>query len=87
MEKRKQEGLASEEVKSDAIKLFVNNIHSIPVGFSTFFYVDLHDLFDTVDCTSGATTSGTAVLSFPIPGRPCAYRCSACIWLCGSAGS
>src|SRR5271154_829945 len=33
MEKRKQEGWAGTEVKSDAITLLVNNIHSIPVSF------------------------------------------------------
>jgi hypothetical protein len=31
MEKRKQEGSAGSEVKSDAINLLVNNIHSIPI--------------------------------------------------------
>ena len=33
MEKRKQEGWEGTEVKSDAINLLVNNIHSIPVSF------------------------------------------------------
>ena len=32
MEKRKQEGWEGTEVKSDAINLLVNNIHSIPVS-------------------------------------------------------
>ena len=37
MEKRKQEGWKGTEVKSDAITLLVNNIHSIPVSFVFFF--------------------------------------------------
>lgn len=41
MEKRKQEGWEGMEVKSDAINLLVNNIHSIPVSF-VFFYVEPH---------------------------------------------
>ena len=36
MEKRKQEGWIGTEVKSDAINLLVNNIHSIPVNFVSF---------------------------------------------------
>ena len=52
MEKRKQEGWAGAEVKSDAISLLVNNIHSIPVSFvfpshlirlTIFFCFRLHE--------------------------------------------
>lgn len=39
MEKRKQEGWVGTEVKSDAINLLVNNIHSIPVS-CRFLYVE-----------------------------------------------
>jgi hypothetical protein len=91
MEKRKQEGWGGNEVKSDAINLLVNNIHSIPVRFRfLFFYVEpylAHFFFsnETVDYTGGATASRAIVLSFPLPGCPCAYRFSTCFWLCGFA--
>ena len=38
MEKRKAEGIEVDNLESEAIKLLVNNIHSIPVGFSLFFF-------------------------------------------------
>ena len=89
MEKRKQEGWEGTEVKSDAINLLVNNIHSIPVSFVLFCFTVLTFLFlfETIDYAGGATASGTIVLSFPLPGCPCAYRFSTCIWLCGFAGT
>ena len=91
MEKRKQEGWIGTEVKSDAINLLVNNIHSIPVSFVFLFYVEpyLAHFFppETIDYTGGATASGTIILSFPLPGCPCAYRFSSCIWLCRFAGT
>ena len=88
MEKRKQEGMAGTEVKSDAITLLVNNIHSIPVSLFMLGCVLLTFIsFETVDNTSGAAASGTVVLSFPLPRCPFADRFSACIWLCGFAGT
>jgi hypothetical protein len=44
MEKRKHEGWEGNEVKSDAINLLVNNIHSIPVSFR-FLYCTLLTFF------------------------------------------
>ena len=87
MEKRKQEGWEGTEVKSDAINLLVNNIHSIPVSLVFSFYRTLLTFsFFLLDYAGGATASGTIVLSFPLPGCPSAYRFSTCIWLCGFAG-
>ena len=45
MEKRKQEGWEGTEVKSDAINLLVNNIHSIPVSLVFSFYRTLLTFF------------------------------------------
>lgn len=88
MEKRKQEGWLGTEVKSDAITLLVNNIHSIPVSFVFLLrWAPCSHLFLKLDHTSGATASGTVVLSFPLPRCPSAYRFSARIWLCGFAGT
>lgn len=90
MEKRKQEGWVGAEVKSDAITLLVNNTHSIPVSFHFLlrWVVPCSTLLPKIiDYTSGAAASGTAILSFPLPGCPCAYGFSACIWLCGFTGA
>lgn len=53
----------------------------------SFSFTEPCSPLETVDYTCGATASGTIVLSFPLPGRPCAYRFSTCIWLCGFAGT
>ena len=86
MEKRKQEGWEGTEVKSDAINLLVNNIHSIPVSLVLSSYYTLLTFF-VLDHAGGATASGTILLSFPLPGCPSADRFSTCIWFCGFAGN
>ena len=79
MEKRKAEGIEGDNLESEAIKLLVNNTHSIPVRllfpFSLFSRVDfgmLTFLLVLVDNESGSAAPTAALLSLPVSRCSCA---------------
>ena len=77
MEKRKAEGIEGDNLESEAIKLLVNNIHSIPVRFPLFvcWFCDfgmLTFLLVLVDNEGGSAAPTTALLPLPVSGCSCA---------------
>jgi hypothetical protein len=78
MEKRKAEGIEGDNLESEAIKLLVNNTHSIPVrllSLSLFSRVDfgmLTFLLVLVDNEGGSTAPTTTLLSLPVSRCSCA---------------